>query len=129
METSRDPIDLKAFQWTPDLSEEQLRRIRAVWNLTKTGTLESFEFGFTCDQHPDNEIAIWEKIANYTDKTIHHVPCLEHHRERLAYAYCMMLTCGGGAGILLKVMKDIPLKRFKTFKRFLFDAQKVGEGQ
>ena len=60
------------------LSDELLERIRVIFKLIGPYldmNLEQFELGFMRDAHPDNEVAIWARIAaawhtyhkNFTD--------------------------------------------------------------
>jgi hypothetical protein len=78
----------------PDLLERAEKVFSRAGNLIQPN-MEKWLDGFLRDQNPHKEIAIWERIADVTDKLLGHKPKELEHLDRSALAWIVIAVSSG----------------------------------
>jgi hypothetical protein len=86
-----------------ELTADQINRIGQIWNKIKDvddSNLETFELDFMRDTHPDNEITIWENVANGMEIFMNRIKAKMNKKTKLIirkklFIDMVSITCGG----------------------------------
>lgn len=97
-----DPSCLKPGLVKNELTTDQINRIGQVWNKIKdvdNSNLETFELNFMRDTNPDNEITIWENIADGMEIFMNRIKAKINKKTKLIirkklFKDMVSITCG-----------------------------------
>lgn len=100
MQVDTDKINLNTPPRHDELSEDLINRIKAfklILREVETMPLEQTIYNFRCDAHPENEVEIWESIAQNFKEYVSQHPDISLEEKRSIYKLFLERTLTGAS--------------------------------